>query len=74
MAVYQNLRKRFGMPLWDLIDALTVAGHVESPSGPERRNAVPAQVSSIDRRFHFRNAEIDLDGLPATLPRVSAWR
>jgi hypothetical protein len=64
-AVYQNLRKRSDA-FMDLIDALTVAGHVESPVALREETPFRRRFSMIDDSL--RNAEIDLDGLPATLP------
>ena len=49
----------------DLIDALTVAGHVESPVALSEETPFRRKFSMIYDTL--RNAEVDLDGLPATL-------
>ena len=63
-AVYQSLLKRPDAVL-DLIDALTVAGHVESP-------VALSEATPFRRKFSMvydtlRNAVIDFDALPQTL-------
>ena len=63
-AVYQNLRKR-PYAVMDLIDALTVAGHVESPVALSEETPFRRKFSMIYDTL--RNAEFDLDSLPGTL-------
>jgi len=63
-AVYQNLRKRSDAVM-DLIDALTVASHVESPVALSEETPFRRKFSMIYDTL--RNAEFDLDRLPETL-------
>jgi hypothetical protein len=63
-AVYQNLHKRHDA-IMDLIDALTVAGHVESP-------VALSEATPFRRKFSMVydalcEGELDLDELPGTL-------
>jgi hypothetical protein len=63
-AVYQNLHKRSDAVM-DLIDALTVAGHVESPVALSEETPFRRKFSMVYDTLH--NAELDLDRLPETL-------
>jgi hypothetical protein len=63
-AVYQNLQKRSDAVM-DLIDALTVAGHVESPVALSEETPFRRKFSMIYDTLC--NAELDLDRLPGTL-------
>jgi hypothetical protein len=63
-AVYQNLHKRRDA-IMDLIDALTVAGHVESPVALSEETPFRRKFSMVYDTL--RNAELDLDRLPGTL-------
>ena len=63
-AVYQSLRKRQEAVL-DLIDALTVAGHVESPVALSEETPFRRKFSMV--YDILRHAVFDLDGLLHTL-------
>src|SRR4030067_3765331 len=63
-AVYQSLRKRPDAVL-DLIDALTVAGHVESPVALSEASPFRRKFSMIYETL--RHAVIDFDALLHTL-------
>jgi hypothetical protein len=63
-AVYQNLRKRSDAVM-DLIDALTLAGHVESPVALSEETPFRRKFSMIYDTLC--NSELDLDRLPGTL-------